>query len=455
MARSKQKNNPLIFEELEPRLLFSADGVEALAADAVEQTLEEQPIIIIEQGTQEQAVEPESVQSESADVQPDSGQDETNGGDENTSEQEVTDEQNDEAVVDGGETPASENDASSDAVTDSQPEVQSSELVLINGDVNDYEQLVTDIEQSDDRTRSIEVVVLDNEKDGIDQVTTLLADYHNLDAIHIITNGDEGQIILGSSLLDTESIQENRDSLTTWSESLDEDGDILFYGSNAAGGSEGDLLLTALSETIGCDVAASDDVTGYLSQGGNWDLESERGTVETTSVLVDQQAGTWQQTLDRQTLEANYLSTPLAFEQNFGQTDDSVDFLARGSGYTVFLTDGDAVMVLSGGDSQHVVRLDLVGANTDLNVIGQDELASSSNYLIGKDETNWQTNVDNFAGVYYKNVYEGIDLRYYGNQRQLEYDFVVAAGSNPDEIQLNFDGVPTPRLPRVANCAWC
>jgi hypothetical protein len=118
-----------------------------------------------------------------------------------------------------------------------------------------------------------------------------------------------------------------------------------------------------------------------------------------------------------------------------------VDFMSRGDGYSVFLSDGDAVMVLNGNENQHAIRLDLVGANTDLNVLGQDQLASQSNYLIGNDESNWQTSVDNFSSVYYENVYEGIDLRYYGNQRQLEYDFVVGPGSNPDEIRLNFDGV--------------
>ncbi len=72
---------------------------------------------------------------------------------------------------------------------------------------------------------------------------------------------------------------------------------------------------------------------------------------------------------------------------------------------------------------------------------GQDQLASNSNYLIGNDESNWQTNVDNFASVYYENVYDGIDLRYYGNQRQLEYDFVVAAETDPNVIRLSFDGI--------------
>ena len=184
-----------------------------------------------------------------------------------------------------------------------------------------------------------------------------------------------------------------------------------------------------------------DDTTGDPEQGGDWELEYQTGQVESAVIGSDTILKDWTGTLDAEKVSAEYLSSALAFEENTGQTDEAVDFLARGDGYSVFLSDGDAVLMLNGEETQHVVRLDLVGANTDLNVIGQDQLASSSNYLIGNDESNWQTNVDNFASVYYENVYEGIDLRYYGNQRQLEYDFVVAAGSDPDEIRLSFDGV--------------
>ena len=139
--------------------------------------------------------------------------------------------------------------------------------------------------------------------------------------------------------------------------------------------------------------------------------------------------------------EANYLSTPLTFEQNHGQTDQQVDFVARGSGYTVFLTEGDAVLMLQEGDAGHVVRLDLLGGDTSAPASGADLLASQSNYLIGNDESSWQTDVANYGAVEYSNVYDGIDLRYYGNQRQLEYDFIVSAGADTSQIRLNFEGV--------------
>ena len=84
-----------------------------------------------------------------------------------------------------------------------------------------------------------------------------------------------------------------------------------------------------------------------------------------------------------------------------------------------------------------VVRLRLVGAKTDAEVIGRDELPGKVNYFIGNDPKKWRTNVPTYARVRYQNVYPGVDLEYYGNQGgQLEYDFIVAPGADPNAIIL-------------------
>src|SRR5262249_25691982 len=69
-----------------------------------------------------------------------------------------------------------------------------------------------------------------------------------------------------------------------------------------------------------------------------------------------------------------------------------------------------------------------------------DELAAKSNYFIGNDPKKWHTNVSNYAKVKYEAVYPGVDVVYYGNQRRLEYDFVVAPGVDPGSIKLSFGG---------------
>jgi hypothetical protein len=86
-----------------------------------------------------------------------------------------------------------------------------------------------------------------------------------------------------------------------------------------------------------------------------------------------------------------------------------------------------------------VLRMKLVGANQSPEISGHDQLTGKSNYLVG-DQAKWHTNIPNYAKVQYDEVYPGIDLVYYGNQRRLEYDFIVAPGVEANAIRMNFDG---------------
>jgi beta-propeller repeat-containing protein len=138
-------------------------------------------------------------------------------------------------------------------------------------------------------------------------------------------------------------------------------------------------------------------------------------------------------------LSESYGKLPLHFEENRGQVDKQVRFLARGPGYGLYLTASEAVLAL-GAKDRRALRMALVGANADSQVSGLDELPGKANYFIGKDSAKWRTNVPTYAKVHYREIYPGIDLVYYGNQRQLEYDFVVAPGADPKRIALRFDG---------------
>lgn len=150
------------------------------------------------------------------------------------------------------------------------------------------------------------------------------------------------------------------------------------------------------------------------------------------------------------TLREFYGGLPLHFEPNQGQTAPSVKFLSRGDGYTLFLTNKEAVLafnqeaavVETGAQTsgRAVLRMQLVGANADPDVHGRAQLPGVSNYFVGKDPQSWQTAIPQYTSVQYSHVYPGIDLLYYGNQGQLEYDFLLAPGADPDAIQLAFDG---------------
>ena len=183
-------------------------------------------------------------------------------------------------------------------------------------------------------------------------------------------------------------------------------------------------------------------------------------------------------------LAASYGKLPLSFEANQGQVRGPVKFLSHGRGYSIFLTDDEAVLslkkssVVSGQSSvagnrlssvvsgrlagilkswqqttdngprttDRVLRMKLVGTNPGAAVIGSDELPGKSNYFLGSDPKKWRTNVPSYGQVKYEGVYPGVDLVYYGNQRQLEYDFVVEPGANPNQIKLSFAGADGMRV---------
>ena len=170
-----------------------------------------------------------------------------------------------------------------------------------------------------------------------------------------------------------------------------------------------------------------------------------------------------------------YGQLPLSFQANEGQTDVQVDFLSRGSGYSLFLLPTEAVLALhkpapqshafdesdpgvaldqttdDPGAGQSSLRLRLVAANGSPIAVGLEELPGKTNYFIGNDPARWHTNVSSYARVRYRDVYPGIDLIYYGNQRQLEYDFVVSPGADPSIIRLSFDGADEVDLDNKGN----
>ena len=145
-------------------------------------------------------------------------------------------------------------------------------------------------------------------------------------------------------------------------------------------------------------------------------------------------------------LPSKSLSLPLFFEPNQGQTAPQVKFLAHGAGYGLFLTGDEAVLdlqrapVKGQAPSGSVIRMKLEGANSSARISGASPLPGKSSYFIGKDPSKWHHDIPQFGRVEYKSVYPGIDLVYYGDQRQLEYDFRVAPAADPSQIALSFTG---------------
>ncbi|MBI3193553.1 MAG: SBBP repeat-containing protein [Ignavibacteriae bacterium] len=167
------------------------------------------------------------------------------------------------------------------------------------------------------------------------------------------------------------------------------------------------------------------------------------------------------------------LKQPLLFEENKGQTDGRVKFLARSAGgVTYFFTEEGVTMMLTNTSaltanlrrdqsgfsneeflqpsntepqtSTHVLKAKFVGGNTHPSIVAEDAMTSTSNYFIGNNRNEWKTNIPNFGRIRYKEVYPGIDVVYYGNGEQLEYDLIVQPGADPSIIRIHYEGIGNP-----------
>jgi uncharacterized protein (TIGR03437 family) len=136
---------------------------------------------------------------------------------------------------------------------------------------------------------------------------------------------------------------------------------------------------------------------------------------------------------------------PISFERNQGQVDKRVKFVARAGSYQLFLTDRGAVMALDG--QRHAsLALRLLQANRAPNITALDQQRGVSNYLIGADPSKWVTDVNHYGKIRYERVYPGVDVVYYGKERQLEHDFIVAPGADYRKIRFDFEGARSLRL---------
>lgn len=162
-------------------------------------------------------------------------------------------------------------------------------------------------------------------------------------------------------------------------------------------------------------------------------------------------------------LLGRYARLPMSFEPNQGQSDPSVKFVSRGLGYTSFFAQGEVMFALNKPacransslcnrkEMSHGALLTLkwLGADSNVQVSGLDEMSARTNYFIGKNHKDWKIDVPNYARVRYANLYPSVDVVYYGNNGRLEFDLVLAPGANPEMIGLRLGGT---RQTRINTC---
>jgi hypothetical protein len=136
-------------------------------------------------------------------------------------------------------------------------------------------------------------------------------------------------------------------------------------------------------------------------------------------------------------------SLPIGFEQNLGQADPGIRFLARANGYVLDLGKGEFVIELANKTNpklSELIRITLVGADPSVEVQGLDPLAGVTHYYLGSDPKAWITNVRRSGKVRYQNIYPGVDLIFYGVGNRIEFDFAATPGTAVSQIRLRVDG---------------
>lgn len=171
------------------------------------------------------------------------------------------------------------------------------EIVFIDASVPELEALKQDLAAQADAGRNIEVIILRSDEDGVARITDTLAGRENVAAVHLISHGSDGQVQLGNTLLDAQTLLRRAGDVAQWGHAFTPDGDLLIYGCDVAASSHGQGLVRDLAALTGADVAASDDSTGQQALGGNWQLEVQTGVIEQGGALSTSAQSGWAHTL--------------------------------------------------------------------------------------------------------------------------------------------------------------
>ena len=201
------------------------------------------------------------------------------------------------------------------------------EIVFIDQSIDNYQILI-------DQVRSgIVVHLLNAQQDGILQLTEILRQYSNLDALHIVSHGNAGYITLGNSVLSTASLKKYQQALFTWEAALNDSADILIYGCEVGQGEVGLTFVQELAKITSCNIAASHNLTGFKDESADWNLTIETGHIQSAIAFNQEIITAYKGTLATQV--ENYNTDP-SFAGGFATT-----FTLNGFTYT-FTGDGES-----------------------------------------------------------------------------------------------------------------
>ncbi len=276
------------------------------------------------------------------------------------------------------------------------------ELVFIDTSVNDYQTLMAGI------SSNAEVILLDSTRDGLEQIAAILQDYTDIDAIHLISHGNQGELRLGTGTLTVESMtNEYANELSIINQALNADADFLIYGCNFGEGQVGQNAAIRLAQLTGADIAASQDLTGDTALGGDWELEYQTGSIETAIVVNE-----------------------IAQQEFSGVLGPTPPVIANFGGDSLTYTEGDGAQVIDQSSNATVTDSDSSDFDTGTLTVSVTAGSDSTEDVLGiqnQGTSSGQIGVSGFAVTY-----EGITIG------------TFTGGTSGTNLVITFDSNATP-----------
>ena len=280
--------------------------------------------------------------------------------------------------------------------------VPAQQIVFIDSQVEDYQLLAAGV------VPGTEVVVLESDRNGIEQITEVLSQRTDISTIHLVSHGSPGCLYLGNSPVSLDTLAQYKSDLQTWFDPpafgtpLDKGGrgDLLLYGCNVAADDAGEEFVTKLHNFTGAEIAASTTRVGNAALGGDWNLDYKSAKITAESAFSQQTQNFYTEVLnyilvDNKTSGAinNKTTTTAPLVKTFTVTDDvTVNNLTLGLNVT-HTKRGDLLFTLTSPD------------NTTVNVLANNTLDTNTNYDLllqdGSANPINDTNIDDIAAPVY------------------------------------------------------
>jgi len=223
------------------------------------------------------------------------------------------------------------------------------EIIFLNDDIEGFQELAEDLAKRDNS----ELIILSSTNDGLSQISAALDTADDIKALHFFTHANDSSVKIGGTWINSSTLEQHQDSVSSWGEHLTQGGDILFYGCDLAASNDGTDLLQEISDLTGADVAASDDATGHQSMGGNWVLEYSSGEIETELAVSPTLQSEWLQILAEETIADTFDTA--SYSNSDGSVAWTTDWIEIGendgaASGNVLIEDGRLHIVAAGND---------------------------------------------------------------------------------------------------------